>query len=192
MPEKMMNGMKMLYNWSYHKFYIDEVYLFVTKKIIFNNIARPVAWFDRHIVDGTMNGIAWVTNAISVQIKGFQSGQIQKYGYVFISGVIILAFVFVYYWFKLMIKMDFLTLLVVVPVLTIVGDTICKRSETNACDFGHRDGHTAYPRHCPDVHVPGRTESRQHGRDALHARIITWFETLNITYPSESTGFRWP
>jgi len=100
MPEKMMNGMKMLYNWSYRKFYIDEVYMFITKKIIFNNISRPVAWFDRHIVDGTMNAIGWVTNTISLQIKGFQSGQLQKYGYVFISGVIILTFVFVYYWFN--------------------------------------------------------------------------------------------
>ena len=99
-PEKMATSLKYMYKWSYNKFYIDEVYFFVTKKIIFNNISRPVAWFDRHIVDGLMNGIAWVTNGVSRQIKGFQSGQLQKYGYVFVSGVIILTFVFVYYWFN--------------------------------------------------------------------------------------------
>ncbi len=96
-PEKMSDRLKHLYNWSFNKFYIDEVYLFVTKKIIFNNISRPVAWFDRHIVDGTMNGVSWVTNQTSERIKGFQSGQLQKYGFVFVSGVIVLVFVFIYF-----------------------------------------------------------------------------------------------
>jgi NADH-quinone oxidoreductase subunit L len=95
-PDKLAITFKHIYTWSYHKFYIDEVYLYVTKKIIFNNISRPVAWFDRHIVDGMMNGIAWVTNTVSDEIKELQSGQLQKYGYVFVSGVIILAFVFIY------------------------------------------------------------------------------------------------
>ncbi len=99
-PEKMSGSLQHLYRWSYNKFYIDEVYLFVTKKIIFNNISRPAAWFDRHIVDGTMNGIAWVTSQTSERIKGFQSGQLQKYGFVFVSGVVVLVFVFVYIMFK--------------------------------------------------------------------------------------------
>jgi NADH-quinone oxidoreductase subunit L len=99
-PEKMSYRLKHIYHLSYNKFYIDEVYLFVTKKIIFNNISRPAAWFDRHIVDGTMNGIAWVTSQSSEKIKGFQSGQLQKYGFVFVSGVVVLVFVFIYVLFK--------------------------------------------------------------------------------------------
>jgi len=99
-PEKMAGSLKHLYKWSYNKFYMDEVYLFVTKKIIFNNISRPAAWFDRHVVDGTMNGIASATNRTSSGIKGFQSGQLQKYGFVFVSGVIILVFTFIYIWFN--------------------------------------------------------------------------------------------
>lgn len=99
-PEKMSSAFKHLYKWSYNKFYIDEVYLFITKKIIFHNISRPAAWFDRHVVDGTMNGIASATNRSSTGIKGFQSGQLQKYGFVFVSGVIILVFAFIYIWFN--------------------------------------------------------------------------------------------
>jgi NADH-quinone oxidoreductase subunit L len=57
-PDRLAGTFKYLYKWAYHKFYIDEVYLFVTKKIIFQYISAPIAWFDRHIVDGTMNGIA--------------------------------------------------------------------------------------------------------------------------------------
>jgi len=87
---------KHLYKWSYNKFYIDEVYLFVTKKIIFRYISRPVAWFDKRVVDDTMNGIAWVSNYASFKIRGLQSGQLQKYAFVFISSALILALTFVY------------------------------------------------------------------------------------------------
>ncbi len=96
MPNQLAGSLKLAYTWSYNKFYIDEVYMFVTKKIIFNYISRPVAWFDRHVVDGFMNGIAWVTNYVSESIKGLQSGQLQKYGFVFVSGVLALVILFVY------------------------------------------------------------------------------------------------
>ncbi|MCF8372965.1 MAG: NADH-quinone oxidoreductase subunit L [Bacteroidales bacterium] len=99
-PAKLAASLKLLYVGSFNKFYIDELYMFITKKIIFNRISAPIAWFDRHVVDASMNGIAWVTNSISDQIKELQSGQLQKYGYVFISGVILLTFAFVYLWFN--------------------------------------------------------------------------------------------
>ncbi|MCK7530124.1 MAG: hypothetical protein MZV63_03235 [Marinilabiliales bacterium] len=57
-PTELAATFRYSYRWAYNKFYIDEVYLFVTKKIIFRYISEPVAWFDRHIVDGTMNAIA--------------------------------------------------------------------------------------------------------------------------------------
>lgn len=95
-PDKMAKAFGVFYTGALHKFYFDEIYLFITKKIIFKRISEPIAWFDRHIVDGSMNGIAWVTNKISDSIKELQSGQLQKYAYVFLSGVIVLAFTFVY------------------------------------------------------------------------------------------------
>jgi NADH-quinone oxidoreductase subunit L len=97
-PDKVAATFRYGYKWAYNKFYIDEVYLFVTKKIIFRFIAAPVAWFDRHIVDGTMNSIASVTQIVSFRIRQFQSGQIQKYAFAFISGAIVLAVLFIYLW----------------------------------------------------------------------------------------------
>jgi NADH-quinone oxidoreductase subunit L len=96
LPDRVASFFSHGYRWAYNKFYIDEVYIFVTRKIIFRRISQPVAWFDRHIVDGTMNGIAYVTQSVSSMIRGLQSGQLQKYGYVFITGVITLAIVFIY------------------------------------------------------------------------------------------------
>jgi len=93
-PERITNALGGFYRTVYNKFYIDEVYLFITKKIIFNYISRPVAWFDRHIVDGTMNGIGWITITSSKGIKGLQSGNLPQYGMVFVLAAIILVLIF--------------------------------------------------------------------------------------------------
>ena len=96
LPDKVAAGFNFFYKWAFNKFYIDDVYLFVTKKIIFRYISRPVAWFDRFIVDGTMNGIAAITSYSSYKIRGMQSGQLQQYAYVFVTGLIGLALVIIY------------------------------------------------------------------------------------------------
>ena len=98
-PEKLAATFKYGYKWAYNKFYIDELYIFVTKKIIFRYISEPIAWFDRHIIDGTMNSIATVTQVISFRIRKFQSGQLQQYAFVFVSGVILLAVLLIYVWY---------------------------------------------------------------------------------------------
>jgi NADH-quinone oxidoreductase subunit L len=86
------------YRAAYRKFYVDEVYLFVTKKVIFNLIGRPAAWIDRNIVDGSMNGLATVTAGISEGIKKMQSGKIQSYVLYFFMGIAGLAILFIYIW----------------------------------------------------------------------------------------------
>jgi len=98
LASKFANSFGAFYKWTYHKFYIDEVYLFVTKKIIFNLIAAPIAWFDKKVVDATMEGIGNKTVVISKKIKGMQSGKVQDYAFSFIAGVVILAMVFIYLW----------------------------------------------------------------------------------------------
>jgi len=97
-PAQISNSLGGLYKAAYRKFYIDEIYLFITKKIIFNLIGRPAAWIDRNIVDGLMNGIANTTAAASGWIKGIQSGKVQSYAIYFFGGIVALAIVFLYLW----------------------------------------------------------------------------------------------
>ncbi|MEG1498409.1 MAG: NADH-quinone oxidoreductase subunit L [Bacteroidales bacterium] len=91
-PAKIANFFGPLFTAAQHRFYIDEIYLFITKRIIFNGISRPIAWFDRHIIDGFMNGTAWVTQKTAFAIRGIQSGQVQTYALIFLLGT--LGFVF--------------------------------------------------------------------------------------------------
>ena len=94
--EKMHKALPALHRWAYKRFYMDEVYQFVTHRLIFGCISKPIAWFDRHIVDGFFDFLAWGTNALGERIRGFQSGSVQKYAYVFLVGTIILLLIMIF------------------------------------------------------------------------------------------------
>ncbi len=97
-PQRMADGLSGLYKGAYHKFYIDEIYIFITKKVVFNLIGRPAAWVDRNIVDGTMNLLATITEKVSFLIKGIQSGKVQSYAAYYFAGVIGFVLIFIYLW----------------------------------------------------------------------------------------------
>ena len=82
-----------LWTAAYHRFYIDEIYQFITHKIIFGCISRPIAWWDRHVVDGFFNFLAWSANATSDEIRGLQSGHVQQYAFVFLLGTLALILI---------------------------------------------------------------------------------------------------
>lgn len=77
-----------LHKAAYHRFYIDEVYQFVTHRVIFACISAPVAWFDRHVVDGLMNMLARATNGEAYVIRDMQSGSVQRYCIWFLGGAL--------------------------------------------------------------------------------------------------------
>lgn len=94
--QKVIKAFGSVYTSAFNKFYIDEIYILITKGVIFRLIAKPIAWFDRNVIDAFMNLLAAITNWVSSQIKEFQSGQVQKYAFIFISGVLILVLSLIY------------------------------------------------------------------------------------------------
>jgi NADH-quinone oxidoreductase subunit L len=98
-PQQIAVALGGLYRTVYRKFYFDEIYLFITKKVIFNLVAKPAAWIDKHIVDGFMNLLAFATARFSERIKALQSGSVQSYALYFFGGILALAAAFIY-WMK--------------------------------------------------------------------------------------------
>lgn len=89
----------LLYRVVRQKFYVDEVYLFVTHRVIFRYISRPIAWFDRHIVDGMVNFAGWVTHTSGALLRYLQTGQTQTYALWFVAGGL---FVLLFLWSALL------------------------------------------------------------------------------------------
>lgn len=98
LSDKFAKAFGPFYKWTSDKFYFDEIYLFVTKKILFKRLSEPIAKFDKKYVDGTMEGIGNKTVSLSKSIKGLQSGKFQDYAFSFVMGVVIIALVFIYLW----------------------------------------------------------------------------------------------
>ena len=91
LPEKFRKAVPGLWTAAHHRFYWDEIYQFITHKIIFGIICRSIAWFDRHVIDATMDGFAKVTQKVSYSIRGMQSGNVQTYVLWYLFGALALA-----------------------------------------------------------------------------------------------------
>ncbi|GAB6120251.1 NADH-quinone oxidoreductase subunit L [Dysgonomonas termitidis] len=90
-PDKIASSISTFYKWAHNKFYFDELWLYVTRNIIFKRISATIAWFDKKFVDGFMDSLAYMTQAASSTIKNFQSGYIQQYALAYLLGALILV-----------------------------------------------------------------------------------------------------
>jgi NADH-quinone oxidoreductase subunit L len=97
-PAKLAASLGGLYRSAYRKFYVDEGYLFVTKKVLFNIVGRTAAWIDKNIVDGMVNLAGYMTVLVSELSRDLQSGRLQQYAIYFVGGIITLAVYLIYFW----------------------------------------------------------------------------------------------
>ncbi len=95
-PDLLKRKMPRLHKAALNRFYMDEVYQFVTHKIIFRLISIPIAWFDRRVIDGTFNFSAWATQEGGQSLRTWQSGDVRQYAMWLILGVLGLTLVLLY------------------------------------------------------------------------------------------------
>ena len=80
-----------LHRAAYKRFYQDEIWQYVTHRIIFRCVSTHIAWFDRHIVDGTFNFMAWGANEAGESLRPWQSGDVRQYAVWFLTGAVALT-----------------------------------------------------------------------------------------------------
>ena len=93
MADRMYAAFPRLHKWAKHRFYMDEVYQFVTHKIIFRWISRPVQWIDETIINGLIDFTAWGANEGGESIRSWQSGDVRHYAAWFISGAVAITLI---------------------------------------------------------------------------------------------------
>ena len=80
-----------LHRWAYKRFYMDEVYQFVTHKILFRCVSRPAQWIDEKIINGLIDFTAWGANEAGETIRPWQSGDVRQYAVWFLTGTVALT-----------------------------------------------------------------------------------------------------
>ncbi len=90
-PARMKAAATGLWTAAYKRFYMDELYQFITHKIIFQCVSKPIAWFDRKVIDGAMNLMGTVTQYCASAVRPLQAGKIQGYVMTYLIGALVLA-----------------------------------------------------------------------------------------------------
>jgi NADH-quinone oxidoreductase subunit L len=82
------------FGWVYtlvkNKYYVDEFYAFLVRQVMFV-ISRGLAWFDRHVVDGAVNGVAWLCRMSGEGASRLQLGRLQAYLLMFTAALILIV-----------------------------------------------------------------------------------------------------
>ena len=78
----------LLYQLSYNKFYIDELYQWLNHTIV-DGCGRILYWIDINVVDGIVNGLGRGTALAGRILRLSQTGQLQHYALVFFGGIIV-------------------------------------------------------------------------------------------------------
>ena len=115
-PEKLKARFAFIYKVLYNKYYFDELYhaiiinpimklaqfLFARLDVgVVDRLVNGVGnftvflsdvkeWFDSHIVDGTVNGLASLTRAVGSGLRRIQTGQLQNYAFVIFFGLVLI------------------------------------------------------------------------------------------------------
>ena len=83
-------GLSFLYRASLNKWWFDDInnLLFI---VIGGRLANAIWWFDREVVDGTVNGIGSSTVTAGRNIRRVQTGRVQNYALGIAIGLIVMA-----------------------------------------------------------------------------------------------------
>jgi NADH-quinone oxidoreductase subunit L len=68
-----------------HGFYIDDLYAWAVSNIGLRG-AASLEWFDRTVIDGTVNGVGTLARRASGLAPVWQSGKPRRYALTFLAG----------------------------------------------------------------------------------------------------------
>lgn len=89
LPSNVITKSNPIYKLLTNKYYMDELYHY-TLIVPTHAVAKFVLIFDQKIVDGIVNGVAWVTSRTGSGLKRVQTGYVQNYALYMIVGLVVL------------------------------------------------------------------------------------------------------
>lgn len=71
------------------KYFIDELYMAIIKGFYYN-LSAAIKWFDRHVVDGMVNLVAFLCRWAGAKLKYTVSGKAQDYALIITGGFVVI------------------------------------------------------------------------------------------------------
>ena len=83
-----------MYEASLNKYYVDDLYqlVFARGGVL---LAEALWWFDAKVIDGAVNGAAWLAQRIGGGLRRAQTGRVENYGLGMAAGLILVLIVYV-------------------------------------------------------------------------------------------------
>ncbi|MBE0447519.1 MAG: NADH-quinone oxidoreductase subunit L [Actinobacteria bacterium] len=89
LPANIISKDNLIYKLLVNKYYVDEFYYKYLVKPT-HAIAQFAYTFDQRVIDGIVNGVAWITVRFGIGLKRIQTGYVQGYALYMLVGLIIL------------------------------------------------------------------------------------------------------
>jgi NADH-quinone oxidoreductase subunit L len=77
----------------YNRYYMDTLYNKWIAQGLALGITRLEQWFDANVIDGIVNGVAWLIGLFGREVRYTETGRVQSYMLTFFGGIAILAIV---------------------------------------------------------------------------------------------------
>ncbi len=81
-----------------HKWYVDELYMAVIVHPLWELAGWFAKFFDPKVIDGTVNGLAWVTDEVGGGVRKLQTGLVGWYVFSLFVGAVLLLGYFMLVW----------------------------------------------------------------------------------------------
>jgi len=79
-----------LYNLSFHKYYIDEFYLWLNHTFV-DGLGKLSYWLELYVIEGIIKGVASFPVQVGDAVRKVQTGNLQRYGLVMFGAILIVV-----------------------------------------------------------------------------------------------------
>ncbi|MDD4599577.1 NADH-quinone oxidoreductase subunit L [bioreactor metagenome] len=88
--DKLARRFSALYNLSYHKYYIDELYLWLNHTFV-DGFGKLLYWIEIYVIEGIVNGLAHLSLQLGDWLRRKQTGNMQRYGYIMFGAALLIV-----------------------------------------------------------------------------------------------------
>lgn len=90
LADKLSKRFGTLYMLSFHKYYIDELYLWLNHTLV-DGVGKFLYWLELHFVEGIVKEVASLPIGIGSMVRKSQTGNLQRYGLVMLGAMLLIV-----------------------------------------------------------------------------------------------------